>query len=88
MTPDTRRSRRHPRPDRERAFTLLASSPGGATETMLLAHGFTAKLIAELIDAGLATAAPQRLGMPGREITVTRVQITDAGRQALAARVR
>ena len=40
--PDTRRSRRLPKPDRERALTLLASSPGGATETMLLAHGFTA----------------------------------------------
>ena len=86
--PDTRRSRRLPKPDRERALTLLASSPDGATETMLLAHGFTANLIAELVDAGLATAASQRLGAAGREITIIRVRITDAGRQALAVRVR
>ena len=86
--PDPRRSRRLPKPDRERALTLLASSSGGATETMLLAHGFTAKLIAELVDAGFATAAHQRLGVPGREITVTRVRITDAGRQALTAQMR
>jgi hypothetical protein len=69
---------------RRRALTLLAGSPGGATETILLAHGFTAKLIAELVDAGLATAARQRVGAFGREITVTRIRITDAGRKALA----
>jgi len=39
--PDTRRNQGRPKPDRERALTLLASSPVGATETMLLAHGFT-----------------------------------------------
>jgi hypothetical protein len=86
--PNTRRSRRLPKPDRERALTLLASSPGGATETMLLAHGFTANLIADLVDAGLATAASQRLGAAGREITIICVRITDAGRQALAVRMR
>jgi hypothetical protein len=61
---------------RRRALTLLAGSPGGATETILLAHGFTAKLIAELVDAGLATAARQRVGAFGREITVTRIRIS------------
>jgi hypothetical protein len=34
--------RRHgPKPDRRRALELLAASPDGCTEALLLAHGFT-----------------------------------------------
>jgi hypothetical protein len=44
-------------PDRRPALTMLADSPEGCTEAILLVHGFRPKLIAELVAAGLAMAA-------------------------------
>jgi hypothetical protein len=79
------RRRRGPKPDRRRAIELLARSPDGMTEAMLLAHGFTVDMLADLIRAGLATAKTERIVAGGRPIEVTRVRITDAGRQALTA---
>ena len=43
-------------PTRRRALQLLADSPGGCTESIVLAHGITAQLIEELVTAGLATS--------------------------------
>ena len=70
-------------PTRRRALIMLAGSPDGVTEPVLLAHGFTTELLAALINAGLATAHADRVGAGGREITVTRVKISDVGRKAL-----
>jgi len=54
--PQPRRRRHGPQPDRRRALELLAASHDGATEAIMLAHGFTVELLVELIRAGLATA--------------------------------
>jgi hypothetical protein len=42
-----RPSRRLPKPDRRRAFELLASCPEGCTEAILRAHGFTIEQMVE-----------------------------------------
>jgi hypothetical protein len=69
--------------DRHCALLLLAANPSGCSEHLLRAHGFTAKFIAGLVDAGLATTKTERM-MAGRQaVEVTRVRITDAGRDAL-----
>jgi len=73
-----------PKPDRSRALELLATSPDGATEAVMLAHGFTVPLMVELVRAGLASATPERVVAGKRATQVTRVRITEAGRRALA----
>ena len=66
--------------DRRRALELLAwSARQGCTEAFLLAHGFTVELLADLVQAGLATAQTERARAGGQ----TRMYITDAGRRAL-----
>jgi hypothetical protein len=70
MAEDPRRSA-----ERRRALELLAASPDGCTAAILLAHGFKSDRLVELINAGLASG--------DRAMEVTRVRITDAGRQAL-----
>jgi hypothetical protein len=74
--------------DRHRALRLLAAAPNGATEAIMLAHGFTISLPDDLVLRGLATAecAPCARGAAadqGQPIKVTWLMITDAGRQAL-----
>ena len=82
--PQPRRRRHGPQPDRRRALELLAASHDGATEAIMLAHGFTVELLVELIRAGLATATAERLVAGERAMEVARVRITEAGRQVLA----
>jgi len=65
----SRRSR-GPKPNRRRALELIACSPDGMTEAMLLAHGFTVDMLADLIRAGLATAKTERLVAGGRPMEV------------------
>jgi hypothetical protein len=55
--PQLRRPRRRPKPDRRRAFELLAASHDGATEAPMIAH---AEQLVELINAGLATTSVDR----------------------------
>jgi hypothetical protein len=69
---------------RRRALTLLASCRDGCTEAIMIAHGFTVEQLVELVQAGLATASPQRIPAGRRTVEVARLQITDAGRRALA----
>ena len=40
---------------------LIAWSPDGMTEAMLLAQGFTVEMLVDLIRAGLATAKAERV---------------------------
>jgi hypothetical protein len=70
------------RTTRHRALVLLAGSPDGHTEAIMLAHGFTAALLAELIDAGLVSAHRQLVGR-GRPTMIMRLRITEAGRTSL-----
>jgi hypothetical protein len=75
--------RRGPKPDRRRALELLAASPDGCTEALMLAHGFTVELLVDLCIAELAIATPERMVAGGRAVEVVRMKITEAGRQAL-----
>ena len=79
-----RRRRHGPKPDRRRALELLAASRDGATEAIMIAHGFTVEQMVDLCIAGLATATPERMVAGGRTFEVVRMTITEAGRRALA----
>jgi hypothetical protein len=64
---------------------LLAGSPDGCTEAILLAHGsIPVALMVELVRAGLATAQTERVVASGLKLEIARVRITEAGRRALA----
>jgi hypothetical protein len=80
MSPQTRGLRA----DQRRALRVLAGSPHGCTEAIMLAHGFTVETLGRLVLDGNATATPGIIHAGGRPITVTWMTITDLGRQALA----
>jgi hypothetical protein len=63
------------------ALQLLASSPFGASEAMMFANGFTRRMLARLIHAGLATT--QRKDLRTDSQSIGRVRITEAGRRVL-----
>jgi hypothetical protein len=68
------------------ALCLLANASGnGTTQTFLSAHGFGVPTIAGLVNHGLATMLRESQRTHEKVIVVTRVRITDAGREALQA---
>ena len=72
--------------DWRRALELLASSPDGCTEALLLAQCFRPALIAELVFDGLAMTETRRAYQDWPVEcwdVVTTVKITDDGRAAL-----
>jgi len=71
-----------PKPDRCRALELLASC-NGATEAIMLAHGFTVEQLVELVRSGLASATPERVVAGRKKIEVATLRITAEGRRAL-----
>ena len=83
-TPRRTPTRRSPKPDRRRALELLAASPDGCTEAIMLAHGFTTEMLVRLVRDGLATATAERVVAGSHKIEVARVRITEAGRLVLA----
>jgi hypothetical protein len=66
---------------RGRALELLAASRDGATEAILVAHGFTVGQMVELVHAGLATATSERVVAGERKVELVRVRVTEAGRR-------
>ena len=62
---------------------MLAGSPEGLTDAALLAHGFAAKTIIELVKSGLATSVTERIWAGGRQVEVRWLWLTDAGRKTL-----
>jgi hypothetical protein len=78
------RRRRGPKPGRRRALELLAASPDGCSEAIMLAHGFTVDFLVDLIRTGMATRQTERVVAGGRAMEVARVRITEVGRRALA----
>jgi hypothetical protein len=60
-------------------ITLLTSAPSGVTEGAMLAHGFTAMFLAEVVTTGLASAATEST----RAGSHKRLRITEVGRAAL-----
>jgi len=77
------RLRRRPKPDRRRARKLLASCRDGCTEVIMVAHGFSVEQMVELVRAGLASVAAQRVVAGQHVMEIARVRITEAGRRAL-----
>jgi hypothetical protein len=69
--------------DKRRALRLLAAAPNGATEAIMLAHGFTIEMLTVLVRDELATATPETEHAGKRPIEVVRARITDTGRLAL-----
>ena len=67
---------------RRRALAVLADSPDGCTEAIMLAHGFTAELLIALVQDDLASVISERRG-GSKQVELIRFKITEAGRQAL-----
>jgi hypothetical protein len=74
--------KRRVNPEQRRALQLLACSPFGAAEAIMLTHGFTRRTLAGLVRAGLATTA-QRETVKADGQSVGRVRITEAGRRVI-----
>src|SRR5262249_54493716 len=53
------RRRRGSKPERRRALELLAASPDGCSEAIMLAHGFTVDFLVELIRTGWGHPGPE-----------------------------
>ena len=70
--------------DEREALRMLAGSPNGSTESIMLTHGFAIGTLHGLVLNGLATAERWTMRAGRRLIKVTWMTITDAGRQALA----
>jgi hypothetical protein len=66
-----------------RALELLASSPEGVSEALLIAHGFRPEIIVWLVDTGLATLTTEHVSAAGRRYELPRFKITERGRVAL-----
>jgi hypothetical protein len=73
----------HLTPKARLALELLALDRQGLTETLLRTYGFTLRMLAGLIRAGLATAQHQTVKAGGQAMKVVRVRITEAGLQAI-----
>jgi hypothetical protein len=76
--------RRRLSPKAHHAPKLLAVDQRSLTETLLLTYGFTRRMLADLVRAGLATVQRQTVKAGGTMIDVIRIRITEAGRDALA----
>jgi hypothetical protein len=72
--------------DQHEALRMLAGSPNGSTESIMLAHGFAIGMLRDLVREGLATAGPRTVRSGQRLIEVKWMRITDAGRRALSLR--
>ena len=70
--------------EQRRALEMLAGSPHGCTESIMMAHGCAIGVLRDFVRDGLATAASETTVAGRRRIMVTRLRITGAGRLALA----
>jgi hypothetical protein len=57
--------------EQHRALRSLAGSPLGATEAIMLAHGFTNEMLDGLVRDGLATTDRRAMRAGRKPITVT-----------------
>jgi hypothetical protein len=69
--------------DQRDALRMLAGSPLGSTEAIMMAHGFAIGTMQELVRIGFATAERRTVRAGHRRIEVTWLAVTDAGRRAL-----
>jgi hypothetical protein len=67
-----------------RALAMLGRAGlDGASQTLLMAHGFCVSMIIGLVNNGLATLTREKVWAGSRLIEVGKVRITAAGRKAL-----
>jgi len=72
--------------ERHRALAMLANAgPRGCTEAIMALH-FTVALLAGLVRQGWASVDVETVRAGRSPVSVVRMKITEAGRQALAAR--
>jgi hypothetical protein len=70
--------------ERRRALQLMARSPNGCTEALMMAYGFPIAMLGDLVMAGLAVATPQETSAGRKPMLVVWMTITEAGRKAMA----
>ncbi len=71
-------------PEQRRALELLADSPNGSTEELLVyVHSFTRRMLAGLVRTGLATVQRRVIMAGDTPVEVGKVMITGAGRRAI-----
>jgi hypothetical protein len=77
--------KRRPQPRRTlEMIRLLASSPHGVTEALLVrVHGFDSEMVAGIVRAGLATAERETMKAGVKPVEAVRLRITAAGRKAI-----
>jgi hypothetical protein len=80
-----RKRRLNPQPRRTvELLRLLATSPHGATEALLVrVHGFDSDMVGGLVRAELATAERETMKAGIKPVEVVRLRITAAGRKAI-----
>jgi hypothetical protein len=69
--------------EQREALQMLAGSPLGSTESLMMAHGFAIGTVHDLVRNGLATAERRSVRAGQRLIKVKWIEVTDAGRRAL-----
>jgi len=74
--------KRYATDDHRRALRLLAEASDGHTDAVMMAHGFSATLLCDLVEAELVTARRERVRRGGRIIEVVRLRITQTGRKS------
>jgi hypothetical protein len=70
--------------EKRRALQLLARSPDGCTEALMMAYGFPIELLGDLVMAAVALATPHDTRAGRQPMIVVWMTITEAGRLAIA----
>jgi hypothetical protein len=70
--------------ERRRALELLSRSPTGCTETLMLAHGFSAEMLGRLVVDGFAGVQRGIILAGERQLMVNWMEITDLGHIAIS----
>jgi hypothetical protein len=83
MPPTGKPGKKRVNVEQRRALQLLASIPRGATEALLLAHGFRREMLVKLVLAGFANVATETMRAGGQTFEVERYRISEAGRKAI-----
>jgi hypothetical protein len=70
--------------EQRRALALLARSPNGCTEALMMAHGFPLAMLGDLVMGGLALATFQDTRAGRQPMLVVWMTITAEGRKVIA----
>jgi len=75
--------------EQRRALAVLAGAGlDGTSQALLMAQGFTASMIAGLVNRGLATLTYKKIRIGGNLVKIAKVRITALGSEALAVEER